>query len=94
VAFAGNEAFDPARIASQIVVGVGFLAGGLIVFNKDQLHGLTTGAGLWVAAAIGMAVGFNFYAIAVFVTVLTLLIFGLFWQIEQKIVQSAHDGKK
>ncbi len=43
--FGAGTAFDPSRIASQIVVGVGFLAGGLIVFSKDQVHGLTTGAG-------------------------------------------------
>ncbi len=84
--FGAGTAFDPSRIASQIVVGVGFLAGGLIVFSKDQVHGLTTGAGLWVSAAIGMAVGFKLFAIAMFVTVLTVLIFGLFWQLEKKIV--------
>jgi putative Mg2+ transporter-C (MgtC) family protein len=91
--FGMNSAFDPSRIASQIVVGVGFLAGGLIVLNKDQVHGLTTSAGLWVAAGIGMAVGFKLYMIALFVTVLTILIFGLFWQIEQKIVARRHDPK-
>ena len=77
---------DPLRVASQIVVGVGFLAGGLIVFNKDQVHGLTTSAGLWVAAAVGMAVGFHLYALATMTALLTVLIFGLFWQIEKKIV--------
>lgn len=77
---------DPLRIASQIVVGVGFLAGGLLVLNREHLHGLTTSAGLWVAAGIGMAVGFDQYAIAVFVTILTILIFGLFWHLEKSII--------
>lgn len=81
-----NTAFDPSRIASQIVVGIGFLAGGLIVLNKDKVHGLTTSAGIWVAAAIGMAVGFKLYLMAMVMTVLTLLIFGLFWQLEHKLV--------
>lgn len=89
--YAGQTAFDPSRIASQIVVGIGFLAGGVIVFSKDQVHGLTTSAGLWVAAAIGMAVGFKLYLIAGVMTLLTILIFGLFWQLERKIVlQDGH----
>jgi putative Mg2+ transporter-C (MgtC) family protein len=92
--FGAGSSFDPSRIASQIIVGVGFLAGGLIIFHKDHLQGLTTSAGLWVAAGIGMAVGFKLYAIAIFVTVLTLLIFGLFWQIEQKIVASEGGKQK
>ncbi len=82
---------DPLRMASQVIVGVGFLAGGIIFTTKEHVHGLTTGAGLWVAAAVGMAVGFGYYALAVFVAVLTLLIFGLFWQIEQKIIAREHE---
>lgn len=84
--------FDPTRIAGQIVTGIGFLAGGLIIMNKDTVHGLTTSAGLWVSAAIGMAVGFEFYGVAVSMTVLAVLIFGLFWQLEQKIV--GHEREK
>jgi len=80
--------FDPSRIASQIVVGLGFLAGGVVVFNHQKLQGLTTGAGMWVSGAIGVAVGFKMYAIAVFVTILTLIIFGIFWRIEKKFLHS------
>jgi putative Mg2+ transporter-C (MgtC) family protein len=82
---------DPLRMASQIIVGVGFLAGGIIFTTKQHVHGLTTGAGLWVAAAVGMAVGFGYYALATFVAILTLLIFGLFWQLEQKIIAREHE---
>ncbi len=89
----GGGISDPTHIAGQIITGIGFLAGGAIIFNKDQLHGLTTSAGLWVAAAIGVAVGFKFYAIAIFVTVLTVLIFGLFWRFEKKLVQHEHGGR-
>jgi len=85
---------DPLRVASQIVVGIGFLAGGLIVLNKDTVHGLTTGAGLWVAGSIGMATGFGLYSIAISVTILTVLIFGLFWHVEQKIVASKHEHQE
>lgn len=85
------SAFDPSRIVSQIVVGVGFLAGGTIIFTKEHLQGLTTSAGLWVSAGIGVAVGMGFYAIAGFVTILTILIFGLFWQIERRLVKKTHE---
>ncbi len=84
--FGSSGGFDPSRIASQVVVGIGFLAGGSIIFNKEHLQGLTTSAGLWVAAGIGMAVGFKLYAIAAFVTILTLIIFGVFWRIERRFL--------
>jgi len=65
---------DQTRIAAQIVTGIGFLGAGLIVFHKSRVHGLTTAAGVWVAAAIGMAVGFQLYAISIFATILTILV--------------------
>ena len=85
---------DPTHIAGQIITGIGFLAGGSIIFNKEHLQGLTTSAGLWVAAAIGVAVGFKFYDIAVFVTILALLIFGLFWQFEKRMLLRKHDESR
>src|SRR5262245_8241075 len=66
---------DPTRIASQIIVGIGFLAGGIIFMNKEKVQGLTTSAGLWVSGAVGVAVGFHLYAIATIVALLTLVIF-------------------
>jgi putative Mg2+ transporter-C (MgtC) family protein len=84
--FPGSN-FDISRIPSQIVVGVGFIGGGLIIFYRSHLRGLTTAAGLWVAAAIGMAVGFKFYLLAIFTTFLTVLVFVFFWIIEEKIVR-------
>ncbi len=80
--------FDPLRVASQIVVGIGFLGAGLIFVTKEGVSGLTTAAGLWVAAGIGMAVGFGQNSIALFTTAITLLIFTSFWFIEQKIEQA------
>src|SRR3990167_2206893 len=58
--------FDPLRIAAAIVMGIGFLCGGVIVFKDSTLQGLTTAAGLWVGAGIGMAVGYGFILLAVF----------------------------
>lgn len=60
-------ATDPSRIAAQIVTGVGFLGAGVILRseNTNRISNLTTAASIWYAAAIGMALGFNFHLIAV-----------------------------
>lgn len=84
--FGSNSALDPSRIASQIVVGIGFLAGGMIFVQNKHPEGLTTSAGLWVAGGIGMAVGLRFYAIAVFTAVLILVIFEFFTAMERNLV--------
>ena len=78
---------DPTRIAAQIVTGIGFLGAGLIVFNQSRVQGLTTAAGVWVAAAIGMAIGFKLYQVSVFATVLTILVFLVLWPIEERFVK-------
>ncbi len=66
---------DMARIASQIVVGIGFLGAGTILHKENRVEGLTTAAGLWMVAAIGMAVGVRYYILAIMVSVLSLGIF-------------------
>src|SRR3989338_5531179 len=68
--YIGLTAFDPLRVASQIVVGIGFVGGGLIMTEGKKVSGITTAAGLWVSAGIGMAVGFHAYTVAIFVTFL------------------------
>jgi putative Mg2+ transporter-C (MgtC) family protein len=73
-----NKAFggptDPSRIAAQIVVGIGFLGAGTVFREGDVVRGLTTAAGLWTMAAIGMAVGIGEYLLAV---ASTLIVFGI-----------------
>lgn len=64
---------DTSRVAAQVVSGIGFLGAGLIVFQKNVIRGLTTAAGLWVTAAVGMACGTGQYYLAVFVTALMLV---------------------
>ena len=64
---------DPGRVAAQIVSGIGFLGAGTIIMQKQVVHGLTTAAGMWVAAGIGMASAAGLYAIAVIATVLALI---------------------
>ncbi len=85
--FGSTPFVDPTRIAAQIVTGIGFLGAGLIFFHRSRVHGLTTAAGVWVAAAIGMAVGFKLYAISIFATVLTILVFVVLWPIEEKFIK-------
>ena len=62
------------RIASQIVVGIGFLGAGLILKESASVKNLTTAASLWFAAALGMAIGFGFYAIAIIGAIAAALI--------------------
>lgn len=69
----GLAGIDPTRVASTIVTGVGFLGAGMILRSGDRVQGLTTAAGIWVAAAIGMLVGSGFFLIGVFGTVLSLV---------------------
>ena len=64
---------DPGRVAAQIVSGIGFLGAGTIIMQKHVVHGLTTAAGMWVAAGIGMASAAGLYAVAVISTVLALI---------------------
>lgn len=73
VVFNDNIRLDVSRIAAQVVSGIGFIGAGTIIFQRQAVHGLTTAAGLWVTAAIGMAAGAGLYLIAAFTTVLVLL---------------------
>jgi putative Mg2+ transporter-C (MgtC) family protein len=68
-----NINLDPARIAYGVMTGVGFLGAGTIVQHRGSIRGLTTAAGLWCMAAVGLAVGFGLYVIAAFATGLILL---------------------
>ena len=68
-----NGEGDPSRVAAQIVSGIGFLGAGAILVQKHAVHGLTTAAGIWVSAGIGMAVAAGLYAVAVATTLLSLV---------------------
>lgn len=65
---------DPSRIISQIVVGIGFIGAGIIIFHQNKIHGLTTAAGLWVMAGVGVAAGMRQYTLAVAGTFIVLFI--------------------
>lgn len=68
-----NVGIDVTRIASQVVVGVGFLGGGAILKHGASIRGLTTAASMWVTAAIGLAAGMGYYLGAVATTVAALV---------------------
>ena len=69
---------DPARIAAQVVTGIGFIGAGTIIFQKNVVKGLTTAAGLWVTAAIGLACGVGMYVLAIVSSLLVLICFEAF----------------
>lgn len=65
---------DPARVAAQVVVGIGFLGAGAIMQQRGSVHGLTTAASLWVTAAIGLAVGVGMLLMSLATAVLVFLL--------------------
>lgn len=65
---------DPARLGAQVISGIGFLGAGTIMITSRQVKGLTTAAGLWAAACIGLAVGIGFYAGAILCAVFVLIV--------------------
>lgn len=65
---------DTARVAAQVVTGIGFIGGGTVLRHGANVFGLTTAATLWVSAAIGMACGAGMYSVAVIATVLSILV--------------------
>ncbi len=69
----GEELKDASRVAAQVVSGIGFLGAGTIIFQKNVIRGLTTAAGLWVTAAIGLACGTGMLLIAAVSTALVLI---------------------
>lgn len=69
----GDGQHDYSRVAAQVVSGIGFIGAGTIIFQKNMIKGLTTAAGLWVTAAIGLACGTGMYLAAATTTVLVLL---------------------
>ncbi|MFF4705120.1 MgtC/SapB family protein [Streptomyces sp. NPDC001288] len=69
-----HVSFDPSRVASQIVSGIGFIGGGIIFVRSDAVRGLTTAATVWLTCAVGMACGGGLPLLAMAVTVLHFLV--------------------
>jgi putative Mg2+ transporter-C (MgtC) family protein len=80
---------DPTRIAAQIVTGVGFLGAGAILRHGTDVRGLTTAATIWVVAAMGMVIGFGFFIIGIFTTVLVLVTLVAIRPLEKRLFHRA-----
>ena len=81
---------DPARLGAQVIAGIGFIGAGTIIVTKHrQVKGLTTAAGLWTAAIVGLCCGAGFYEGAIFATLIILLAEMVFSKLEYFIVSSA-----
>ena len=76
---------DPIRVVEAVTAGVAFLAAGVVIFTRGQVHGLTTGAGMWLAGAIGVACGLGLWQIALFSTLLALIVLGLLYAFESQM---------
>ena len=77
---------DPARIAAQILTGIGFIGGGAVLRHGISVSGLTTAASLWITASIGMAIGTGSYTLAISTTVLAFLILVLIRKVEKNFL--------
>jgi len=84
--FPGVTGIDPGRIAAQVVTGIGFLGAGTIIHEGASIRGLTTAAGLWVVAAVGLAVGAGLYLPAAATTVLTLITLTVLSYVERHLI--------
>ena len=86
-AFTGRlgSSFDLSRVIQAIAIGIGFLGAGVIFQQERSIEGLTTAAGLWVTAAIGLSIGAKLYFLAVFTTLLALGVLAGFGYLEHKI---------
>ena len=83
---------DPVRIAAGVVTGIGFLGAGTIIRSPDGVKGLTTAASLWVVAGIGLAVGAGFSRIAIYTTVLVLVVLHFLRYVEGSLTKEDKDG--
>lgn len=83
-AYLGVANIQPLQLAAGVATGIGFIGAGLIIFRGDTVHGVTTAAGLWIVTALGMAVGFGMYEVAIFATILALIIFTGMWYVENR----------
>ncbi len=77
---------DPTRLGAQVVSGIGFLGAGSIISDKEKVRGLTTAAGLWASACIGLALGVGFYFVAVVATMVEMIVLTWVKGWEQKLM--------
>ena len=84
----GASVGDPARIAAQIVTGIGFIGGGTVLRQGLTIQGLTTAATLWICAAIGMAAGCGKFSLSIFTTIISIIALVLIRFVERKLIHT------
>lgn len=89
-----NLSLDPTRIVQAVTAGVAFLAAGSIIQSRGRIQGLTTGAGLWLAGAVGTACGTGTLGIAAIATMLGLAVLLLLRLAEQFLPDASHDDEQ
>ncbi len=77
---------DMARLGAQVIAGIGFLGAGTIIISRQRIKGLTTAAGLWASAIIGLAIGAGFYEGAILATILVELTATVFLKLEKQVL--------
>jgi putative Mg2+ transporter-C (MgtC) family protein len=85
-------ALDPVRIAAGVVTGIGFLGAGTIIHEPDGVKGLTTAASLWVVSGIGLAVGAGFNRVAIYTTILVLIVLHFLRYVEKPLSKEDKHG--
>lgn len=89
--FAHSPQADPARIAAQVLTGIGFIGGGTVLKHGSSIYGLTTAAALWITASIGMACGCGFNSLAILSTAIVVSVLVLIRIFEKQFI---HKGSK
>ena len=90
----GASVGDPARIAAQIVTGIGFIGGGTVLRQGLTIQGLTTAATLWICAAIGMAAGCGKFSLSITTTVIAIIALVLIRFVERKFIHANNKNYK
>ena len=89
--FAHSPQADPARVAAQVLTGIGFIGGGTVLKHGSAIYGLTTAAALWITASIGMACGCGFNKLAIVSTIIVVSVLVLIRIFEKQFI---HKGSK
>ncbi|HEY0938997.1 MAG TPA: MgtC/SapB family protein [Steroidobacter sp.] len=87
----GTRTADPVRIIEAVTAGVAFLAAGAIIQSRSGVHGLTTGANMWLAGALGVACGAGYYLIAIIGTVFALIVLVVLAKLEARFNPKSPD---
>lgn len=89
----GPLRFDPSRIPSYVISGIGFLGAGTIIVNRGSVKGLATAASIWVAAGLGLVIGIGMYYVAILSTVIVIGTLFVLGKVEKKYI-STHKHKQ